>query len=108
MFIHQNYVMITKKQQFFLLELLWNYYHGNNRIIRKEILKKPIFSNDNDFFKQIRELKEWEYIENESYDKNKTYYKLTPNGWAFANIIANQKNTDPKYRKIAKEITWIP
>ena len=100
--------MITLKQQYFLLELLWNKANKNDGITRQEIIKKPIFSNDNDFFKQIKELKLFAYIETESYDKNKVRYKLTLNGWAFANIIAKQINSEDRFRKIAEAIAWIP
>jgi hypothetical protein len=105
--------MITIKQQLFLLEMLWNYNQKKNGI-RKEIIKGPIFSNDNDFFKQVKELMEWGYIKTINYEKKRVSYQLseshelTMNGWAFANIIAKQKNTDERFKKIAKEITWIP
>lgn len=95
--------MISLKQQYFLLELL---LHG--KITRKEIHKKAIFCNDADFFKQVKELKEFDYIKNERYDKNKIHYRLTLNGYAFANILAMQKNTPKLYRQLAKEIKWLP
>lgn len=94
--------MLTIKQQLFLLELL---FHG--KITRKEIHAHGMFSNDADFFKQIKELKMFGYIINEKCDKNKVVYKLTENGWFFANIIAKQNNTPEKYRKIAKVMTWL-
>lgn len=77
-------------------------------VTRKEIIKKPIFSNDSDFYHQIKELKDFGLIKNENYEDYKVHYSLTMNGWAFANIIAKQKNTDERFKKIAKEITWIP
>jgi DNA-binding MarR family transcriptional regulator len=116
--------MITKKQQLFLLELLWNYVHGLKQITRKVIIRKPVFSNDSDFFKQIKELEEWGYVETEENGNNRVIYKLTLNGWAFANIIGLQKNTTEalknilsknefkefkeKYEEFIKEIKWIP
>lgn len=100
--------MITLKQQRFLLELLIKHAQKKGYVTRKEIIKKPIFSNDSDFFSQIRELKEFGYIENETYDNYKTRYRLTMNGWAFANIIAKQKNSESRFKKLAVEIRWIP
>ena len=95
--------MLTKKQQLFLLELLFH-----DKIIRKDILKKGIFSNDNDFFKQIKFLIDCGYIINHRIDNKTTEYILTRNGWAFTNILACQPNTNNKYKKIAKEISWLP
>lgn len=100
--------MITIKQQLLLLEMLWFYISGKKFIDRKEIIKKPIFSNDNDFFKQIKDLKDFGYIKNENYGKNKIHYKLTMNGWAFANILARQNNTEKRFKNISREIIWIP
>jgi DNA-binding HxlR family transcriptional regulator len=94
--------MITRKQQLFLLELLLH-----KTIVRKELMKKPIFSNDNDFFIQIKELYDFGYIQYKHLSQN-VEYSLTPNGYAFANILALQPNTDEKYRRIAKEISWLP
>lgn len=94
--------MITKKQQLFLLELL-----VHKTIIRKDMMKKNIFSNDNDFYIQIKQLHGFGYIQFRHLSKNVEYF-LTPNGYAFANIMACQPNTDEKYRKVAKEISWLP
>lgn len=95
--------MITIQQQLFLLELL---FHG--KLTRKETHKKGIFSNDGDFFKQIKELKDFGYVINRSHGSNRVYYCLTSNGWGFANILALQSNSDKRFRKIAKEIAWLP
>lgn len=97
--------MMTIKQQKILLELLWLHNQKKNGI-RKDILKKDIFSNDNDFFKQIKELETFEYIERVNYEKNNISYCLTANGFALANILAKQNNTDERFRKIAKGIEW--
>lgn len=96
--------MIEKKQQLLLLEFLWNYAHGNKRLNRKDIINKPILSNDNDFFKNIGVLMNIGYVKNDGGGS----YCLTNNGWAFSNIIACQRNTDKKFRKIAHEIRWLP
>lgn len=96
--------MIEKKQQLLLLEFLWNYAHGNKRLSRKDIINKPILSNDTDFFRHIKVLIEFGYVENDGGGS----YCLTKNGWAFANITAMQPNTDKKFRNIAHEITWLP
>jgi DNA-binding HxlR family transcriptional regulator len=97
--------MMTIKQQKFLLELLWLHNQKSNGI-RKEILKKDIFSNDNDFFKQIKELELFGYIERKNYERNNISYCLTANGYALSNILAKQNNTDERFRKIAKGIEW--
>jgi DNA-binding HxlR family transcriptional regulator len=95
--------MLTRQQQLFLLELL---FHGKLR--RKDVLKKPIFCNDSDFYKQVKELINFGYIVNHNLDHKEVEYILTRNGWAFTNILACQSNTDKKYKKIAKEISWLP
>ncbi len=99
--------MITIKQQFILLELLFH-----KRLTRKEFhkLNKTLFSiaNDSQFFKDIKELKEFGYVETRNYNGNRVFYCLTMNGYAIANILALQNNTDKKFKQIAKSIAWLP
>ena len=70
-------------------------------------MKKIRFANDSSFFKQLKQLIEWDYVKKINHDKNKINYALTPKGWAFANILGCQKNTPRMYRKISKEIRWV-
>lgn len=96
---------MNEKLQIFVLELLFH-----KRLTRKEIfkLKPKLFCNNDDFFKTVKILKEFDYIQVRNYNKNRVYYSLTLNGWCFANILALQPNTNKKYRQIAKEIIWLP
>jgi hypothetical protein len=86
----------------------------NDRIHREEIIdikitsdktsySRKIFSNNNDFFQHIRDLKKMELIHN---DGNGCYC-FTREGWYLANILGVY---DEKYKKYAKEISclWIP
>jgi predicted transcriptional regulator len=96
--------MLNDKQQFILLELLWNYSQGKKRIEQKDSLKLKCITSNNDFYRNLRQLIKFGYINH----NGTSSYSLTGNGWAIANIIAMQPNTDRKYRKIAQEIMWLP
>lgn len=88
--------MLTKSEQLLLLEML----------LKKEITKKEqkIFKSIK-FYKVMSNLIKNNLVECEKINKNgnKSYFLSYPNGWALANLLAYNKNTPEKYRKIAKE-----
>jgi predicted transcriptional regulator len=94
--------VINHKHQLILLEMLWLYAVKKRHLERSDIIKE--FSNDGDFYKHIKDLIEFGYIKNEG---NGSYCFLS-NGWAFANILGLQPNTEKRYRQVAIEITWLP
>lgn len=103
--------MLDCKHQIVLLELLirQRLKPVDRMITRKDMINfkygiERLFSNDNDFFKHVIDLINFDYIEGNNHGK----YYLKANGWCIANIIALQKNTDERYRKVAQEISWLP
>lgn len=60
----------------------------------------------------MSKLKDFGLIESEIINKKKSsekiYFLTYPNGWARANLIAYDKNTEEKYRKVAKEFRVLP
>jgi ketol-acid reductoisomerase len=91
--------VLTKRQQQLLLELLFY-----KRLLGRDIYKKGIFSTESDQSKQIKELRNFNYIkvDKNKKKKNEKVYTLTKFGKFFSLWLARQENGEHRFRQISK------
>jgi hypothetical protein len=94
--------MLTKTEQFLLLELLLKE--------KLSFSNQDIFLNRKNFYFSMSKLKKANLVESKVNGNNvgKTYNLHFPDGWAFVNLLLGLEDIPDKYKKIKRDFMVIP